>query len=68
MPESPPLPDAVDEVAPNAFSSPDSSVDTPEPDAVDVVDEAAGVARFCSIWEISPDSEACELPAAVPVA
>jgi hypothetical protein len=44
-------------VRPSALRSPDS----PEPDE-------AGVARLCSIWEISPDSDACEVPAAVPVA
>jgi hypothetical protein len=33
-----------------------------------VEDEAAGDARPCSAWEIRPDSDACELPAAVPAA
>ena len=32
------------------------------------MEEAAGVARLCSAWEISPDSDPCALPAAVPVA
>jgi hypothetical protein len=50
-------------VEPSALRSPDN----PEPDEVDDVDEA-GDARLCSNWEISPGSDACELPAAVPAA
>src|SRR5271155_3053936 len=61
-PKSPPV-DDVEEVPvrPSALRIPDS----PEPDDVE---EAAGVARLCSIVEISCDSDACEVPAEVPAA
>ena len=52
-------------VRPSTLPRPDKSVDSPEPDDVE---EAAGVARLCSAWEIRPDSDACALPAAVPAA
>ncbi len=52
---------------PSASASPVKSVDSPE--SVAAVDAAeTGVARLCSAWEISPDSDDCAFPAAVPVA
>src|ERR1700744_6737863 len=66
MPATPAVPDdEVDVLRPRSLTRLLSSVDTPEPDEVE---EAAGVARLCSAWEISADSDPCALPAAVPVA
>jgi hypothetical protein len=67
MPLRPAVPDvvAVDVVRPRSPRTLLSSVDNPE---LDDVEEAAGVARLCNVWEISPDNDACALPAAVPVA